>query len=259
VLATAKDNIHLSEVGIESLNMRKAMTGGVILEVPKDRKMEKAAALAARLTKVLDQNAIRVVALCHTGEARVLNIDISATADEIREALAQKGGCKAESIQLGEIRISKNGLASVWTRCPVEAVKKLVQVGKVPIGWSIAKIEAIEQRPLQCFRCLEIGHMMKSCTSKVDRGNLCYRCGVSGHRAKECTAKNPKCPLCEALGAPAAHKMGGSSCAPLRKGTDGSAVKNGNKKGSPRGIPASAPANKKLGVEEAMEALHVGN
>ncbi|XP_043602244.1 uncharacterized protein LOC122576263 [Bombus pyrosoma] len=274
VLATARDNIHLTEVGIERLNMRKAMTEGVILKVPKDQKREKAAALAARLTKVLDPNVIRVAAPYRTAEIRVLYIDISATADEIRNSLAQKGECKAEDIQLGEICISKNGLASVCARCPVGAVRKLVQAGKVVIGWSVPKIEAIGQRPFQCFRCLEIGHLKKSCTSKVDRENLCYRCGVSGHRAKECIAANPKCPLCEALGAPAAHRMGGWSCVPLRKRTreatrgpvtareltDGSAVKKGNKKkGSPQGIPASTPANKELGVEEAIKALHLGD
>lgn len=265
VLAAARNNIDLPEVGIESLKMRKTMTGGVVLQVPKDQKREKAAALAAQLTKVLDPNVIQVAAPYRTAEVRVLHIDISVTKDEIRKVLAQKGGCKEEDIQLGEICISKGGLASVWMRCPIGAVRKLVQVGNVTIGWSLAKIEAIERRPLQCFRCLEIGHVMKSCTSEEDRSNLCYKCGVSGHRSKECTAKNPNCPLCEALGAPAAHRMGGPSCAPSRKPvtasqlTDGSAVENGNKKGSPQGTPAPAPANKKLGVEEAMEALHLGN
>ncbi|XP_033365025.1 caldesmon-like [Bombus vosnesenskii] len=225
VLATARDNIHLTEVGIESIKMRKAITGGVILEVPKDQKREKASALATQLTKVLDPNLIRVAAPYRTAEAKVVKIDISATIDEIRETLAQKGGCKVEDIQLGKLRISKDGLGSVWTRCPTDAMRKLVQAGKITIGWSVAKIETFERRPLQCFRCLEIGHVKKTCTSKENREHLCYRCGISGHLAKECTAINPKCPLCKALGAPTDHRMGGPSCISSKKGMKAAARK----------------------------------
>ncbi|XP_068986210.1 uncharacterized protein [Bombus flavifrons] len=218
VLATARHNIQLAEVGIESLKMRKAITGGVVLEVPKDIKREKATALAARLTKILDPNMIRVAAPYRTAEAKVVKIDVSATIDEIREALAQKGGCKVEDIQLGKLRTSKDGLGSVWMQCPVGAMRKLAQAGKITIGWSVAKIETMERRPLQCFRCLEIGHVKKICTSKENREHLCYRCGISGHLAKECTAINPNCPLCKALRAQADHRMGGPFCFSWKKG-----------------------------------------
>jgi hypothetical protein len=42
------------------------MAGDVILVVPNDKRREKAAALAARLTKVLDPAVVRVAALFRT-------------------------------------------------------------------------------------------------------------------------------------------------------------------------------------------------
>ncbi|XP_024224852.1 uncharacterized protein LOC112213193 [Bombus impatiens] len=109
-------------------------------------------------------------------------------------------------------------------------------------------------RPLQCYKCLEIGHVSKTCTSKEDKGHLCYRCGKPGHQAKACTAGSL---LCEALEAPSVHRMGGPACPrPPKKGTKGatrgSTAASDNEKGSPsQGEPT--PVNKEAGTEEAIE------
>ena len=185
------------------------MIEGVVLELSDDQKREKAAALTAHLTRILDPGKVRVIVPFRAAEARVVGIDISVTKEELREILAKEGGCKTEDVQLGEVRSARNELGSAWMR----AVSKLAQAGRIPIGWSTAKIEAIAWRSLQCYRCLEIGHAKRTSTSKEDRGHLCYRCGGSGHQAVGCTAANPKCQLCEARGAPSAHRMGGHACA----------------------------------------------
>lgn len=56
VLAAARDSIPLAEVGVKALKMRKAMTGGVVLELSEDQKGQKAAALTAQLTWILDRS-----------------------------------------------------------------------------------------------------------------------------------------------------------------------------------------------------------
>jgi hypothetical protein len=89
-----------------------------------------------------------------------------------------------------------------------------VRERKIAVGWSWATVTAISKRPLQCYRCLELGHVRATCTSAVDRGNLYHRCGKSGHKARECAAAKTNCPLCEALGPPAGHRMGGIACVP---------------------------------------------
>nr|XP_033198138.1 uncharacterized protein LOC117161039 [Bombus vancouverensis nearcticus] len=127
-------------------------------------------------------------------------------------------------------------------------------------GWSRFPDSRCMENP---GRCLEIGHVSKTCTSKEDKGHLCYRCGKPGHQAKACTAASPKCLLCEALEAPSVHRMGGPACPPPpKKGTKGatrgSTAASGNEKGSPsQGDPT--PVNKEAGTEEAIEVTTLGD
>jgi hypothetical protein len=244
--------------------MRKAMTGGTVLEISDDKNREKAAALATQLTRTLDSNKVRVTAPFRTAEAMVIGIDVSVTREEIRNTLATEGDCKAENMQLGEVRSARNGLGSSWMRGPAGAARKLAQTGRVPIGWSTARIEAIARSLLQCYKCLEIGHVRRTCTSTEDREHLCYRCGGSGHRAGGCNAAKQKFPLCEVHGAPSAHRMGGPACAPPRKerrGTTSVPTAAGSvKEGSPpQSTPDPGLASKEAGAEDAMEAITLGN
>ncbi|XP_050496706.1 uncharacterized protein LOC126878190 [Bombus huntii] len=193
---------------------KESHSGGVILEVPEDQERKKAAALVACLTRALDPNKVRVATPFRAAEARVSMIDVSATKEEIRNTLAKESGCKPEDVRLGKIRPARNGLGFVWIRGPASAMRKLAQAGKVAIGWSTARAEAIARRSLQCCRCLEIGHVRKFCTAKEGKGHLCFRCGKPGYQAKACTAASPKCLPCETLGAPSGHRMGGPACPP---------------------------------------------
>jgi hypothetical protein len=46
--------------------------------------------------------------------------------------------------------------------------------------------------PMQCFKCLGLGHKAFLCT----RPQLCSRCAQPGHRHSECQADSPKCAVC---------------------------------------------------------------
>jgi hypothetical protein len=50
VLVTVRQKIPLTEIGVESIEMKKAMTGAIITWVPGDKDRGKASRLAARLT-----------------------------------------------------------------------------------------------------------------------------------------------------------------------------------------------------------------
>lgn len=96
VLTTAIQNIPLTEIGVESVDMKKAMTGAIIIKIPGDKDREKASLLATRLAKVLDPTMVRVAAPTRMAELRVIGIDISVK-KELRQALALAAGyCGAE-------------------------------------------------------------------------------------------------------------------------------------------------------------------
>jgi hypothetical protein len=61
-LAMTRQKIPLTEIGVESVEMKKAMTGAIIIKVPGDKDEGTASRLAARLTEVLDPTAVRVAA-----------------------------------------------------------------------------------------------------------------------------------------------------------------------------------------------------
>ena len=103
VINTARQSIPFVEIGVESLNMRKAMTGAIVITVPGDRDREKASRLATRLAKMLDPATARVAVSTRTAELRVAGIDISINKEELRQALAQAAGCEGAEVQVGEI------------------------------------------------------------------------------------------------------------------------------------------------------------
>jgi hypothetical protein len=118
VLATARQKVPLAEIGVESLGMRKSMTGGIINRLPGDKDRGKASRLATRLAEVLDPAVVRVAAPNRTTELRVAGIDISVAKEELRQALASAAGCGSAEVQVGEIRTTRYGLGTAWARWP---------------------------------------------------------------------------------------------------------------------------------------------
>lgn len=69
----------------------------------------------------------------------------------------------------------------------------------------------LERRPLQCFRCLALGHTKKKCLSIIDRNDWCFNCGGQDHKKNVCRNK-PSCPVCESRGLRHDHKPGEKGC-----------------------------------------------
>ncbi|XP_046629516.1 uncharacterized protein LOC124309827 [Neodiprion virginianus] len=214
ILKFAREKIQLAELGIEETRVRRAANGGVLIEIPGPENTRKADALAAQLTRViLDKygNAVSVTRPVIKGELRVLGLDDSVSTEELARTLAEQGGCKVEEVRVGVPRRTPNGLYSAWAQCPLRAAVAVAKKGKVRIGWTTARVELLEARPRQCYKCWGFGHIGSMCKASTERRAACYRCSAEGHQARDCTA-NPKCAVCEGRGIDSAHRMGSGRC-----------------------------------------------
>ncbi|KZC05353.1 hypothetical protein WN55_05902 [Dufourea novaeangliae] len=213
VMRRAVAGVPLAGVGITDLRYRKGQTGSSILEVRGPESSAKANALAARLAEVFRGTDVRVTRPAKTAEMRLAGLDESVTAEIVAAAVARVGGCTVAEVRPGKIRRNASGLGTVWLRCPLAASRRLTTAGRVTIGWSSARVEPLEARPLRCFLCLEPGHVRPKCPIDADRAGRCFGCGSREYQVRECGAA-PKCPVCTDLGRPAGHRLDSKSCAP---------------------------------------------
>lgn len=149
-------------------------------------------------------------------EIRIYGLDESVTMDEIKSIVVNYGDCSDEEIRIGQIKWMYNGLGMTWVRCPLATANKMAKDGRIRIGWTVARVEILAKRPLQCYRCWEFGHVRFSCSAKVDRQGHCYNCGIQGHSAKACNSREPRCILCEERRQPANHRIGSRFCSAIK-------------------------------------------
>jgi hypothetical protein len=255
VMATAKARINPAEFGLDAgVKPRRAVTGGLVLEVAGPDREAKADLLANRMREVLAGTDAIIVRPIKCGELRVLDLDESITPLEVAAAVAEAGSCSTADVKVGNIKPSPTRLGTAWVRCPLGAMRKITTAKKLRVGWISVRVEALGARPLQCYRCLETGHVRAKCPgSATDRSGRCFACGEAGHKASTCVAKTHRCPVCSDLGRQADHRLGSKKCSPPKK-----------KKGVPT-TPAPAtmsseaplvPEQSQSGspTEEAMEA-----
>lgn len=152
MLKTAREKISLDDLQIKMTKIRRAANGGMVIKVLGKNEQECADALADKLKDVLKDQA-RVVRPMIRGEIRLIGMDDSVTKEEVCQVIVQTGGCKEEDIKIGPIRQMNNGLFTVWAQCPLSAAIKISNPRKVKIGWSITRVDLLESKPVQCYKC----------------------------------------------------------------------------------------------------------
>ncbi|CAG4935877.1 unnamed protein product [Colias eurytheme] len=206
----ARSKIDLKEAGIECVKFRQAVTGATIIQISGPDSSDKADLLSVKLKTLFKDRDIKVSRPVKMADVRVSGLDASITMNDLKEAVAVKGGCPAEQIRVSQLQKDRSGLYAAWVNCPITAAKNIAET-RFLVGWVAARVKVQKPRVLRCYRCLEVGHVANRCTSECDRSQLCYRCGQPDHKAVNCTAK-PNCTICAAAGKKADHRLGGSGC-----------------------------------------------
>ncbi|XP_067209306.1 uncharacterized protein [Linepithema humile] len=219
VMKEARERINLKDLNLNSLKIRNARNGGILLEIAGEQSRMKADALAVKLKEVVADRTdeVRISRPSRRLDFRLVGLgDHSISSrEDIIAAISHEGGCDGEEVRLGRVQTGgRRGLNLAWAQCPADAALKLAEVGSVQIGWAQVKVELLQSRPAQCFRCLGRGHVQQRCPSNIDRARCCYRCGEEGHSSGECRRK-PHCPLCALKGLPSGHRTGSTDCPPI--------------------------------------------
>ncbi|XP_045765820.1 uncharacterized protein LOC123867684 [Maniola jurtina] len=250
VIQKAKENISLSDFGVAAVRFKVAATGARILELPAASGGEKADALAHKIREVVGEEFVRVSRPTKCVDIRVSGLDDSVTSNDVVTTVARIGGCSVDQVRAGEVVRNSSGLGTIWLRCPVMAAKKVVEGGRLLVGWVSARVNLLDERPQRCYRCLERGHLRAQCIAETDRSDTCYRCGQIGHKAKGCSAA-PHCSVCAAAGRPADHRGGSGACNQPRK----SRMKSGKADDGPRVSSQSAGPSMNNRAEEVEMAV----
>lgn len=141
IIREAQSKFCMTDLGIDNTRTRKTMNGSFMIEIPGPDKEVKADKLESKLREVIGREGIRISRPTMMTELRVRDIDISLTAGEGRNALAIKGQCTPELVQVGPIRRTPNGMGTMWIKCPLVSANKMVETGRVRVGWTSLRVE----------------------------------------------------------------------------------------------------------------------
>lgn len=193
VLKKMREAPDLQKLGEAVSRVRRARGGEILLEFKTNSEV-KSAEFKDNIEKALGSETT-VKALTQQVAIECRNLDAITTAGEVWTALKEQGGLEVnQSDKPIRMRRSYGETQTATISLPAADANKLLQLGKVKIGWSVCTIKIVTQL-LRCYKCTEYGHQARTCKG-VDRSAACWKCGGDGHKALGCNVA-PKCLLCK--------------------------------------------------------------
>ncbi|XP_032690357.1 uncharacterized protein LOC116853399 [Odontomachus brunneus] len=129
---------------------------------------------------------VRIALPAKTVVLRVRDLDDAVTAEDVVIAIKSSGGCGPEDVRTGAIRAEANGLGTMWVQCPLASAKKVLDGGRLRVGWATVRVETLAGCPPRALLPLRSG------------------CPQGGGQVK--------CPVCRDAKRPCGHRMGTSLC-----------------------------------------------
>lgn len=213
-LLKAREAIPAEDRDVDT-RVRRAANGALLIEVMGKGNSERANRLASHIRDVLKDEA-DVRRPVRRARLRLSGMDDSVTKDEIVCTLSGVGECSYEEIKISELRLGYNGLYQTFAQLPLAAALRVANCGRVRMGWSSVRVDLLRERPSQCYKCWDFGHVRGLCRSSVDYTGRCFGCGGEGHTANACTAEL-RCLVCANRGDPSSHRIGSAACEAVRR------------------------------------------
>lgn len=216
LLKKIREDPELRDLGENMLRSRRTQKGEMLFELKEDPTVD-SSTIQGLVAKSLGEQ-VEVKALCPEMVIECRDLDELTTVEEL-------GGVLRSQCNLGEvemtIRLRKayGGTQTATIRLPVTAANKVLEVGKLSVGWSKCPLRAaprVSKQAERCFKCFGFGHWAGACKGP-DRSKNCWKCGDMGHLAKDCTQR-PKCMLCTPEDGND-HQTGGYKCPAYKKAT----------------------------------------
>ncbi|XP_020298182.1 uncharacterized protein LOC109862520 [Pseudomyrmex gracilis] len=133
-MSYVRSKIILTDCGITDICLRKAITGGLIIEVPGKDSEAKADQLYAAMSPLVAEKGARLTRPIKTVEVKIKGLDESISPEEIKNAVASAGSCRSTDVKVGRARVFSSGLSTAWMQCPVAAARKIVAAGALHVG-----------------------------------------------------------------------------------------------------------------------------
>lgn len=212
ILRQVKSDPKLKEVGEAISKIRRTQKGELLLQLVESG--GKSAQVSEKIREVIGQQA-EVKALCQRSEIEIKNVDEVTSKEEVAERIKEQFDFDIPPTDVF-LRKAYGGMQTASVSLTSDLAKKMLEVGRIKIGWSSCHIREKAKAMIKCFRCLEFGHMAKMCKSE-DRSKLCRKCGIEGHVAKDCK-NEPSCMFCKSSDSKDdKHVAGSAKCPVFRK------------------------------------------
>ncbi|XP_068141504.1 uncharacterized protein [Drosophila tropicalis] len=118
------------------------------------------------------------ITLAQLRTVAIYNLDAAVTPDELLAKLSSQAKVEMNALTVKSLRAGFRNYQTSILSAPEAVARKLIELGRVEIGWAKCRIRELEQWPLRCFKCLATGHIAAKCSSKEDRLDCCFKCGL---------------------------------------------------------------------------------